>query len=249
MISEFLKRTIRMVEAQLSPLTETIRFSGHDLHLLRTIWWNEARQDWFDLEIAPYFQALQPGRAFRRIVDAGGSSGSFTVAAGAHFRNAVIEVFEPAPRNRIVIRRNAAKNGLEDRVRVHPFGLWNKAARLAFRTHGAISSLKETTMLDQSLPFEETVEVVTLDAWALREKLDALDLIKMDIEGAEIEALEGAVETLKRFQPEILLQAYHIRDGTRTLERCVSGLNALGYACEEVPGVNGFVYCRVPGAT
>jgi hypothetical protein len=94
------------------------------------------------------------------------------------------------------------------------------------------------------MPFEETVEVTTLDVWAAREKIDALDLIKMDIEGAEIEALEGATMTLRRFKPAILLQAYHIREGTRTLERCIAILEPLGYSWREIPGISGFVYAR-----
>lgn len=239
------KRAIRLLEANLTPLTRTIRFSNHKFHLLRSIWWNEADQAWFDLEIAPYFRLLEAGNSYRRIVDAGGSSGAFAIAAAAVFPGAMIEVFEPSPRNQIIISRNASKNAVADRVRVHPVGLWNEPARLAFRTHGAISSLQKATMLDRSFAFDETVEVVMLDEWVEREGIDSLDLIKMDIEGAEIEALQGAAKTLQRFHPEILLQAYHLRDGTRTLERCLHQLEALGYRSRKVAGFDGFVHAKI----
>lgn len=243
-----LKRVIRAAEARITPFSSTVQFDGRSIRLVRSIWWNEADQKWFDEEIVPYFQVLEAERSFRRIVDAGGSTGSFAVAAAMHFPDATIEVFEPSPRNCTIIARNAAKNASGQRIRIHPVGLWNEAARLAFRTHGAISSLEKVTMLDHSLPFEETVDVDTLDAWTASDKIDSLDLIKMDIEGAEIEALEGAIETLKRFRPAILLQAYHIRDGTRTLERCLQILEPLGYSWREIPGISGFVYAQASGS-
>jgi len=240
------KRILRLIEARLSPLENVIRFEGRDLRVVRSMWWYEEHQSWFDAEIIPYFIPLFGDKRLSRIVDAGGSTGMFALAAATRFPDVTIDVFEPSPRQRIMIARNACKNAMSDRIRVHPFGLWNEQDRLAFRSHGSISSLQKVTMLDRSLAFEETVDVTSLDTWAAQEKIEELDLIKMDIEGAEIEALAGATETLKRFRPQILLQAYHIRDGVRTLERCLTLLEGLGYSSREVPGVNGFVHAHVP---
>jgi FkbM family methyltransferase len=239
-----LKRVIRAAEAQITPLSSTIQFDGRDIQLVRSLWWNEATQPWFDAEIVPYFQPLDGRKRFQRIVDAGGSTGLFALASAIRFPEAKIDVFEPSPRQQTMIRRNASKNSVTERIQVYPLGLWNEPARLAFRTHGSISSLQKVTMMDPAMPFEETVEVVTLDAWAAKEKIEALDLIKMDIEGAEIEALEGAKESLKRFKPDILLQAYHIREGARTLERCIAILEPLRYSWREIPGISGFVYAH-----
>jgi hypothetical protein len=41
-------------------------------------------------------------------------------------------------------------------------------------------------------------------------KLERVDYIKMDIEGAEQKALEGARETLARFHPRLSIAAYHV---------------------------------------
>jgi hypothetical protein len=51
----------------------------------------------------------------------------------------------------------------------------------------------------------QEVSVVRLDDWAREHSLDRLDVVKMDIEGAEIAALTGATRTLKRLQPRALL--------------------------------------------
>jgi hypothetical protein len=52
--------------------------------------------------------------------------------------------------------------------------------------------------------------VTTLDAWAARTGLDALDVMKLDIEGAEILALRGAQQTLRRLRPRLL--AVEVKD-------------------------------------
>ncbi len=51
----------------------------------------------------------------------------------------------------------------------------------------------------------QEVSVVRLDDWAREHELDRLDVVKLDIEGAEIAALSGASRTLKRLQPRALL--------------------------------------------
>ena len=43
----------------------------------------------------------------------------------------------------------------------------------------------------------------------VRHETVCCDLIKMDIEGAEQSALEGAAQTLRRFRPRLTLAAYH----------------------------------------
>ena len=53
------------------------------------------------------------------------------------------------------------------------------------------------------------VEAVTLDGFVERAGLDRLDLVKLDIEGAELSALQGARETIRRFRPRLQICLYH----------------------------------------
>jgi FkbM family methyltransferase len=75
-----------------------------------------------------------------------------------------------------------------------------------------MSSLREVSGLPSYLVFTEPVQTVPLNEWFKRSKLRRPDLIKMDIDGAEIEALEGAGEVLQQYHPRLLIQAYHQRD-------------------------------------
>lgn len=53
----------------------------------------------------------------------------------------------------------------------------------------------------------ELVEVKTIDN-VLRE-CESINFIKMDIEGEEINALQGAINIIKKFAPDVIISAYH----------------------------------------
>jgi FkbM family methyltransferase len=53
---------------------------------------------------------------------------------------------------------------------------------------------------------EECVPTQTLDALVAARGLERVDAIKIDVEGHELQILTGAVETLTRFQSQILIE-------------------------------------------
>lgn len=55
----------------------------------------------------------------------------------------------------------------------------------------------------------DAYEQVSLDDYADTAKLTRIDVVKMDIEGAEIDALTGARDCLTRHQPRLAISAYH----------------------------------------
>ena len=61
------------------------------------------------------------------------------------------------------------------------------------------------------------VPVTTIDNLVAALGLPRVDYIKMDIEGAEREALQGARETLRQHRPRLMLDSYHRRDDMAVL--------------------------------
>ncbi len=55
----------------------------------------------------------------------------------------------------------------------------------------------------------DSFDSVSIDDYVKKNNITRLDYIKMDIEGAELDALQGAAETLKRFKPKLAISAYH----------------------------------------
>jgi hypothetical protein len=56
----------------------------------------------------------------------------------------------------------------------------------------------------------------------------SVDFIKMDIEGAELPALKGAVETIKKFKPQLAIAIYHNMEDFTAIPKWIKGLG-LGY--------------------
>jgi FkbM family methyltransferase len=55
----------------------------------------------------------------------------------------------------------------------------------------------------------KTLSCTSIDDFVKNHNLARVDMIKMDIEGYELNALRGAVETLKRFKPKLAISVYH----------------------------------------
>jgi FkbM family methyltransferase len=149
---------------------------------------------------------LPPGGIF---VDAGANAGVFTVfGAGRVGAAGRVIAFEPSAREFGQLQRNVALNGFSNVV-LHRAAVAEAAGMLDLRvaevghaghnTIGVNFAYPETALLTT-----ERVPAVTLDAVLAGEI--RCDAIKMDIEGAELRALQGAVETLRRLRPVLAIE-------------------------------------------
>jgi FkbM family methyltransferase len=111
--------------------------------------------------------------------------------------------FEPDPSNFILLSKNMTHL---PNVRCLPYGLWSHNSRLRF-SNPAQSGAGAPGRLDNEGDLE--VDVVSLDK--LLPDAD-ITLIKMDVEGAEMEALRGAADTIRRNTPKLAISVYHERD-------------------------------------
>ena len=75
--------------------------------------------------------------------------------------------------------------------------------------------------------FYEDVEVITLDDYVREHNLD-VGLIKVDVEGFEPEVIRGALETIKKSHPVLVLAFYHTPEEFYELKSYIESLN-LGY--------------------
>lgn len=238
-----IKRQLRVWDSRYARRRERAEFRGQSFEFYRTYWWGDASQKLIDDEIAPYFDALDGAFAPEVIIDAGAATGAFSVLAGKLHPKATIYCFEPSQRQRILLERNARLNGVEH-LKVNECGLWDHSAVLSFRTNGAESSFESVSRFKGLLPFGEAVSVISLDEWVPRHHLSRIDLIKMDVEGAEIEILEGGRKVLAQFSPTLLIQAYHVRDNAPTFDRCSRILRELNYETSEWGRNSGLLLAR-----
>lgn len=113
-----------------------------------------------------------------------------------------VYAFEPDTKNYEVCKANMSK--VDSKVNIHllPMGLWKNSEQLRFTQNGGSSALTESGTV--------TVEVAAIDD--IVPENEDVAMIKMDIEGAELMALEGAKETIKRCKPDLAICIYHKKE-------------------------------------
>lgn len=64
----------------------------------------------------------------------------------------------------------------------------------------------------------EKCEMVTFDKWLEQNKIPKIDFIKMDIEGAEVEAFKGAEKIIRYFKPKLAIAVYHNYENAKLIK-------------------------------
>lgn len=152
---------------------------------------------------------LQACRSSSVAFDIGANAGWYTVQfASAMPSSGTVHAFEPVPKSFARLQQNIALNGFSDRVRANAFGLSDKKQTVTmyvpnFSGTGA-ASLKDLHPEEGSISVNATFE--TLDAYAKRTGISRIDLIKMDVEGAELMVLKGGIKTVELTRPIIFME-------------------------------------------
>ena len=68
----------------------------------------------------------------------------------------------------------------------------------------------------------------TLDSFVKNYNLNKIDFIKIDVEGHELNVLEGAVTTLKKFKPSMLIEIEQ-RHHNKNIDHIFSFISSFGY--------------------
>jgi len=165
--------------------------------------WNEYLAVFWDhpANAHSYLWSGMPGLDGDIVYDCGACEGFFTRLAldsGA----ASVVCIEPSRFMAVCLRRTFATEIDQGRVMVCEAALSSVAGRALFEQQPGEAF---TGKLTRSGP--ETVELTTLDS--LNETLGAPTFIKMDLEGAEYEALRGGLTTLAQTHPKLAVTTYH----------------------------------------
>lgn len=117
-----------------------------------------------------------------------------------------IYCFEPDAANYLQLVENASK--CRDMTCLN-YGLWSHRATLRFVSSAQVDSYC-ARILEQGGAAQGSADV-RIETASIDERLagERVTLIKMDIEGAEIEAIRGAAETIKSHSPKLALSVYH----------------------------------------
>lgn len=156
-------------------------------------------------------QFIQPGMI---VIDIGANIGNYTlIACKAVGQSGMVYSFEPVDTNFKMLSRHIEMNILSDIVQLENLGVWSENKFLQF-------SLFDTELDDNFTnyimgEYDNVAKTtgclsVSLDKYFEDKNIDRLDLIKMDIEGSEYFALQGAKNLIEKFRPVILMEINRI---------------------------------------
>ena len=161
------------------------------------------------------------------VLDCGANVGMETLYA-LRLGAAKVVAIEPSPVNVEVLKRNFAKEIAEGRVVVYPKGVWDKDDVLELHLNDDTSAMDSFLIKREHSTRVVKAPLTTIDKLVAELKLDRVDFIKMDTEGAEKRALAGGRETIAKFKPRMEISVDHLPEDPEQVPVVARSLNA-GY--------------------
>ena len=140
------------------------------------------------------------------MVDIGAQYGDYAILLSKVYK-ATVYTFEPLPENFKEIIENIKLNGLNERqIQAFNVALGNKDKTEVLSYSGEMANnIGEGKRIE--------VEFRTLDSYKIKP-----DIMKIDVEGFELDVLEGGVETIKKYHPKIIIETHSKEWERRTKE-------------------------------
>jgi len=185
------------------------------------------------------------------VLDVGADIGYYTVIF-AKFVGPKGRVFsfEPIPKAKEYLDKNIKLNGFGN-VETLDFALFDRPGTVCLEspfTKSKINLLKKTLSIDDIM-----VEMKIFDEWHTLKRIGQIDLIKIDVEGAEYNILRGMQNTLQKYHPSLLIEVHpkQLRDFGASPSDILELLKPLGYLFQAIgeqvldfSGGNIHIFCR-----
>lgn len=138
-------------------------------------------------------------------LDIGANVGPITLTLGELCGRGAVHAFEPVPVTFGYLETNISANVAGRNVQAHRLALRDEPGEVVIHFNPEFSG---GAFVSSRLEHGESwsAPASTLDDWVTDKGIDRIDLIKIDVEGSELAVLDGAAETLRRFQPALVVE-------------------------------------------
>jgi FkbM family methyltransferase len=162
-------------------------------------------------------ESVKPDSVF---YDVGANVGFYSLLAARLVEGGKVFAFEPAPRNLAYLREHLRLNNVANTEVI--------AAAIADREGESAFTLESTGFMGHlSNEGDISVSTTSLDFLLEQGRILPPQYIKMDIEGAELTALQGAQKCIQQYRPQIFLATH----GQKVHSQCCRLLESWGFEC------------------
>jgi FkbM family methyltransferase len=197
----------------------SIRLMGYDLHYADLL---TLCPQWHELFVREILK-FRCAKTAPRILDCGANIGLASLYFKRLYPQARVSAYEADPEVHAILCENLRNNGASDVEAIHA-AIWTQNGEISFRCEGADSGTIETFADGLRGPTRE------VPALRLRDLLhrDPVDLLKLDIEGAELDVLADCGDALANVSA-LLLDLHELRPEQRVTARLLDLLRDAGF--------------------
>ncbi len=170
-----------------------------------------------------YRLVLEEARPGMTVFDLGAHHGLYTLGLARRVGpTGRVVAFEPCPVNHRLVTRNVELNGFSPWVRVEPCAVSDRSGTAEIRFDEADFQSGNLRPAGEASPRRAQVPVTTLDAWCAEHDVYP-QLVKVDVEGLELEVLRGADRLLRVRGPVLHVEfhAYWLPEPEAVVEFCL----------------------------
>ncbi|MFM1929880.1 MAG: hypothetical protein RL387_1208 [Bacteroidota bacterium] len=176
----------RILKNENDQVLKTRSFDDFTLHYIRPYELVKTYQEIFVEEIYQF----KSNKTVPIILDCGANIGLSTIYFKTIYPNAIVHAFEPDASLFEILTKNVQSNQFKQ-VELHQAAIWTEHTTLSFDNKGS-----EGSHIDASGQSENKVNAIKLSS--ILANLDAVDFLKMDIEGAEYEVVKDCAPHLHK---------------------------------------------------
>jgi FkbM family methyltransferase len=191
---------------------------GHSFELLGYDWFTGVHDIFYNQYEDEEFK-LRDGEV---IIDAGAFIGDTAVLFYKKLGGQCEHSFEVLEENITLFDYNIRHNGLDrERVHLNRLALTEQSGQ---KIHINTSGFEGSTKISGASGVGPVVSSITIDDYVAEKGLEKINLIKMDIEGAERTALLGSKQTIVNYRPKLAVCLYHLWDDVIEIPKIIDAI-------------------------